>query len=503
MLLALAGVPLSFAGRQFLQSEAGERFVADKNMPARARTPLLVITTAAVAVLLTRVPVLGAALVGALFLVVLAADRLAAWLLLIIALPWAWDYVNERAAFVVQFPTEPGIILLVAAWVYSLLLRGGAPIPRGRLLLAITVFVGCIPLSMITTWNVRDSLFHLVSTTGLVLGGAIIPMFEIRDVARIRIVLLVFLVNGVLVSLVGIAQVATSPLSFDRAAFFIGEPFLYNHGPFAAYLGFPFAVATVWLLHRRLTLSSLPLLAAGTVMAVAIFLSLTRAEWVAVAALFAVIAAVQFRRTLRTLVVPAALATLILVPVFLSTTTAKSALQKYVTVGMSADYESNVERLNRWIAAVRMLLDRPLTGVGPSAYETAYPHYRETAFATAVSDRQMGAHSEVLKIAAEQGVPGLLAFAFLVVTFFGTGIRLLREGATPEIRRLAGAICAGVFVYWIHMLFNEYWRVAKITFPLWIFIGLLGALAKIDRERRAAILNTDGGAPESAEPLPS
>ncbi len=505
-LLALAGVPLTLVGQRFLLvgaaalaeqapttlagaslrrlAEFGERVASGKSVPARARTPLVVITVAAVAVLFTRLPVLAAALVGVLFLLVLAADRLAAWLLLIIALPWAWDYVNERAGFVTQFPTEPGIILLTGAWVYSLVVRGGVRVPRSRLLLAITVFLGCIPLAMITTWNPRDSVFHLVSTTGLALGGAIIPMFEIRDLARIRAVLLVFLVNGVLASLVGIAQVATSPLSFDRAAFFIGEPFLYNHGPFAAYLGFPFAVAIVWLLHRRLTLGSLPLLAAGTVIAVAIFISLTRAEWVAAAALFAVIAAVQFRRSLRTLLVPLVLATIVLVPVFLSTTTAKSALQRYITVGMSADYESNVERMNRWVAAVRMLLDHPLTGVGPSAYETAYPHYREAAFATPSSDQPMGSHSEVLKIGAEQGIPGLLAFAFLVTAFFGTGIHLLRSGTTPEIRRTAGAICAAVFMYWIHMLFNEYWRFSKITFSFWIFIGLLGALAKIDKENR-------------------
>jgi len=82
-------------------------------------------------------------------------------------------------------------------------------------------------------------------------------------------------------------------------------------------------------------------------------------------------------------------------------------------------------------------------------------------------------------------MPGLLILTWMIVAFYRTGLRLMREGSSPRVRRLAAAVCAGVFTYTVHGLFNEYWRLPKIALTLWVFVGVLGALVRIDEAERA------------------
>jgi O-antigen ligase len=179
--------------------------------------------------------------------------------------------------------------------------------------------------------------------------------------------------------------------------------------------------------------------------------------------------------------VPLALAALLLVAGFLRSPAASRALVHYWQVSTTAEYGSNVERLHRWTAALRMFLDRPFTGVGPGAYEMAYEDYRDVEF----SRGRRGTHSELLRAASEQGLPGLLILLFLVAAFFRTALRLSRRG-DPRVRRLAAALAAGMFTYAVHGQFNEYWRLPKVALTMWIFAGLLGALDRLSRQAGAA-----------------
>ena len=128
-----------------------------------------------------------------------------------------------------------------------------------------------------------------------------------------------------------------------------------------------------------------------------------------------------------------------------------------------------------------MFLERPLTGVGPGVYATAYDGFRDAAYASQLSDRWMGAHSDLVRTAAEQGLPGLLILVALVTVFYRLAYRLMTMGSTLAVRRCAAAISAGAFTYTVHGLLNEYSHLPKMAFTLWIFVGLLGALDQIER----------------------
>jgi O-antigen ligase len=472
------------------------------------RSLFLVMAAAAAAILFARAPLVFAATLLAAYVIALAVHLQTAWFLLIAALPWAWDFLDLDRGFALQIPTEPGIILLVLAWAFAIARFGKLLVPRSRILAASGLTILWIAVSTIPSTNLKHSLFQLVSVSGFILAGCIFPIVEIRDLRLVRRLVEVTIVSATILSLYGIVQVALSPLAFDRAAFFMGEPLLYDHGPYTGFLGFAFGAAFVLVLSRPPSLRSSPLLAAFLIILLAIVLSLTRAAWISIAAPF-VVAGIFRARTLLKTVAPAFVIAGVLFVLLLGGLGASSTFQEFLGKSVDLSYGSNVERLNRWQAGLAMLKARPLTGIGPGAYETAYPDYRKASFVSPQSGVRMGSHSDLIRAGAEQGAPGIIILMILVAVTYATAARLARHSADPEIRTLALALAAGLFTYTIHGLFNEYWRVGKVALLMWTYVGLIGALEQIDRLRRERITPPranppprSGGAAHTVHPRP-
>lgn len=78
---------------------------------------------------------------------------------------------------------------------------------------------------------------------------------------------------------------------------------------------------------------------------------------------------------------------------------------------------STAERFYRWIAGVRMIKDKPLTGYGPNTFYYNYKGYAVPVFKTWVSNNndRSTVHNYFLLTVIEQGIPGLL----LLLVLFG------------------------------------------------------------------------------------
>src|SRR5690606_17470262 len=81
---------------------------------------------------------------------------------------------------------------------------------------------------------------------------------------------------------------------------------------------------------------------------------------------------------------------------------------------------STAERFNRWIAAVRMVPESPLVGVGPGTFTNNYKSFSIPAFKTWVSDNEEKStvHNYFLLLITEQGWPGLFFFLLLLTAVF-------------------------------------------------------------------------------------
>jgi O-antigen ligase len=130
-----------------------------------------------------------------------------------------------------------------------------------------------------------------------------------------------------------------------------------------------------------------------------------------------------------------------------------------------------------WESAAHMLKAHPLTGVGPAAFDTAYPKFVTRAndpFRNPNADGKYAyhAHHMYVSIAAETGLIGLAAFLAAIALI----IRWYRQ-ALPAARAVANpyAVSLGVIAFPINsqpVLYSGWW------FPIVLLLlcGMLTAL---------------------------
>ncbi len=161
------------------------------------------------------------------------------------------------------------------------------------------------------------------------------------------------------------------------------------------------------------------ILPAALVNGVAIVLSLTRMLWLC--SLLLLVLHLAWRRSRWVMVVPALPLVLFLV--------SPAPVRLRVIESFQTDYYSNTERLQMLAVGWRMVRDRPLTGVGPGDVEPQYSRYLEPGESLPAYHGHL--HNNIAQMAAQAGLPALLAAAGFIVFLF---LELFRCGAQARDR---------------------------------------------------------------------
>lgn len=111
--------------------------------------------------------------------------------------------------------------------------------------------------------------------------------------------------------------------------------------------------------------------------------------------------------------------------------------------------ESNRDRVAMIKSGVRIIKDRPMTGVGPDMVMSVYPVYRDPA---AVKQLNPHLHNVPIQIAAERGLPALLAWLWFIVILARDFLRQRRTSPIvflpyAGLACLAAMMAAGLFEY--------------------------------------------------------
>jgi putative inorganic carbon (hco3(-)) transporter len=149
------------------------------------------------------------------------------------------------------------------------------------------------------------------------------------------------------------------------------------------------------------------------------------------------------------------------------------------TTNVTSD-ASNLERINRWTAAIEMFKTRPWFGFGPGTYAFEYAPYQHSQNLTIISTNfgDLGnAHSEYLGPLAETGWIGALSFLLLVTIVFYTGITLYIRYPEGEMKTLIMGMILALVTYFVHGLLNNYLDTDKAAIPVW---GILAAFVALD-----------------------
>ena len=193
-----------------------------------------------------------------------------------------------------------------------------------------------------------------------------------------------------------------------------------------------------------------PLLVLPALLA-ALIVTLSRNAWVGAGAGIGLLLLFRDFRLLGLL--PVALAILVAVapPHITERITATFRLQDPTqqTDTVTATLHSDQDRIAMAKSGIRMIKDRPITGVGPDMVMELYPVYRDK---TAVNQLAVHLHNVPLQIAAERGLPALALWLGFIAVLVR---RFFRRHAVPAWTFLANAglacvaamIAAGMFEY--------------------------------------------------------
>lgn len=121
------------------------------------------------------------------------------------------------------------------------------------------------------------------------------------------------------------------------------------------------------------------------------------------------------------------------------------------TLNKGGDINDNsfYERIILWRNSIRMIGDNFLTGVGMANWKIYFPSYgsAEAQFMNTGNTRFQRPHNDFLFIAAETGIPGLIAFLSILFFAFMYGFRIMRKAASQKSYIEVVLLLSGLIFY--------------------------------------------------------
>lgn len=400
--------------------------------------------------------------------------------------------------------------------------RLGVPLPLHRVLLlvAIIALLTGLPIGSARAFRIRWRPEHLLIclTTLWVLHSAVVTgtlrsasgqagLFDrlgiipyllfalapliVDSESKRRLVLRVLTIAGVYLALMaflegtGLKHLAwpsyindpTVGISFERAR----GPFVDSSANGLAL--FASAVSSALLARRSRGIERFASVSVGLACLLATVLTLTRSVWLGVGA--AVLVTMAAHRKLRKFVVPAVIGGVLLVGIMFQVV---GGLRESVDERASSN-RSVWDRQNLNSAALAVVEDKPLTGVGWANFVNVAPEYLWMARDYPLSGQGIDIHNFALRLMAEVGVPGfILWIATFVMAMFGA---VARRGP-PELDDWRWGLLAMVIMWFVVALLTP-GEFSYPTFVLWMWAGITAApyLRTRQRVRRtSAVLRT-------------
>jgi len=404
--------------------------------------------------------------------------------------PLSINMQETGLGFGISMPAEPMIFAVMMLFFLKLLTDGrlDPAILRHPVTLLIGLHIAWMAITTLTSSMILVSLkatvarlwfvtvFYVLASHVFARSGDIrrfVWLYAIPLVGVIAYSLSVFVGHGMTEE---IAHVCMVPFYNDHTAY--GSAVAMFIPPMAA-LGLDREVRPA---HRALAFAVL------TVLLVAIVYSYTRAAWVSLAAM--ALCGLVFLLRIRTALV-VAVAVIAVSFVLYSWTDIVVRLESN-TERSSTDYRehlesisnistdaSNVERVNRWLCALRMFNERKLLGFGPGTYQFQYGVFQRNDEKTYISTNfgDVGSsHSEYLGPLSEQGLPGMLLYMAICITTVVYASRYIIRSANRSGRLLAKGLVLGLVTYYVHGFLNFFLDTDKASVPFWGFTAALTAL---------------------------
>ena len=335
-------------------------------------------------------------------------------------------------------------------------------------LFGILILIGTIT-SINPRGSFRDFTIHMVSLGLVVVMVNVIKTKE--DFNRV-VTLLVF--SATIVALIGLYQyvagveidaawidVENNPDIKARVFSVFGNP-----NVLAEYLimMIPLSISLMW--YSKKLYKKLLFLGTSLILILAIVLTMSRGGWLGFAFSALVFILLVDKRFLLS-IIPITIGGVYLLP--------QTYLNRILSIGNFQD-SSNAYRLKMWEITMDIIRDYPLAGVG-----FGHLPFKQTFETYIRTMPTYHAHNTFLEIAAELGIPGLIAFLFLIFVIFKYGIKELITRENTYISIMAAGVLSGLAGVLAHGGVENVLYLTRIIFSFWVLIGLLLVLLRINK----------------------
>jgi O-antigen ligase len=437
-----------------------------------------------------------------LLLVILAFVRLDAfYLLLLFFVPLSLQlrFIMDDPPADIFLPTEPMLILLLFILFFKTVANRELNPETFKNPVTVVVIVMLLWM-LITSLTSSMPLVSLKMTAARLwfIGGfylLAIPLFARGNfMERAFKMLIAGMVPVVIYNMTGLAQAG---MFNQQAAHSTMWPLFNDHTSFGAALAFLIPLSLWLTFTRRRLLTGALWGIISLILLTGLLFSYSRAAWISMAGATVLAALILFRIPWK-IIIPATLSVIFVVIIswtsivsFLESNRQDSSTDLAEHIRSAANITtdaSNLERINRWKAAGRMIAEKPVLGWGPGTYQFLYAPYQLPAERTIISTNfgdRGNAHSEYIGAAADSGVPGALIYVTLLVLLFIQGIRFTIVSTDKKERWLMIALLSGLFTYFIHGFLNNFLDTDKLSAPFWLSIAAIVVLTARGRENRS------------------
>lgn len=423
------------------------------------------------------------------------------WLLLV-CLPLSTEF-NITPQLGLDLPDEPLLVLLsglvLLRWIHQ---PKWVPydLVKHPLFFVLVICLGWLLVTVLYSVETILSVKYLLAKIWYILPFVVLPQLlltERKDLKKLGLCLLIPMVAVVLQTLVRHALYGFSFESVQKTL----APFFRNHVNYSAMLVCLLPAGwCVW----KLTPAQNPYrkwIGYGLVLGlVGLFFAFSRGAWIALLAGIAIVPVVWKKK--MGILIAAAVTAVMVSTAWLITddhylrfspdhdqTVFHTDFSDHMRATVQMRDVSTVERFYRWIAGVKMLAEKPITGFGPNSFYLHYRPYTVNSFETWVSNNpeHSTVHNYFILTALEQGLIGLFLFCIL---YFGMLFRVqdlyyrLQDPFYRTVTLTVGMILVMIGV--INSL-SDMIETDKIGSLFWLCLGMVIWLETKSREEREVL----------------
>ncbi len=140
----------------------------------------------------------------------------------------------------------------------------------------------------------------------------------------------------------------------------------------------------------------------------------------------------------------------------------------FLALGRLFDFGSVSLRKDIWIAAINMLKDHPIFGIGLDQFYHLYPQYATAGAQAANEVFTSHPHNFVLDYWLRLGIIGLLLGGLTIFGFYRCGWRLARLTRNPLHRAIVVALLASMTDFVLHGLVDQAYFVQDLALIFWL-----------------------------------